>query len=87
MKMTNDLGDEYIKIRKSELLELESKIKEQEIIIEHTKGFAFGLECKNIKYLDRIDELKGIIKSYESSTSWKITKPLRSVSNLFRRLF
>ena len=83
--MTNDLDDEYIKIKKSELLELKSKIEEQEIVIEQAKGYAFGLESKNIKYLKRINQLKWIIETYESSTSWKITKPLRSVSKLFKR--
>ena len=86
--MTND-SDDYVKIQKSELDELKSTIDEQRIIIEQTKGFAFGLESKNIKYLKRIDELKRDIKNqrrmYESSASWKITKPLRWFTGLFRK--
>ena len=87
--MTNDSDDNYVKIQKSELDELKSTIEEQRIIIEQTKGFAFGLESKNIKYLKRIDELKLDIKNqrrmYESSASWKITKPLRWFTGLFRK--
>lgn len=87
--MTNDLDDNYVKIQKKELDELKSIIEEQKIIIEQTKGFAFGLESKNLKYLKRIDELKKDIKNlkrmYESSTSWKITKPLRWFKNAFRK--
>ena len=89
--MTNDLNDDYIKIKKEEYAELKSKIEEQNIIIEHTKGFAFGLESKNIKYLKRINELKDDIKKmedkielYESSTSWKITKPLRIIMRFLK---
>ena len=89
--MTNDLDDVYVKIKKEELDELKSKIEEQKIIIEQTKGFAFGLESKNTKYLRRIDELKeeisdleDEIKLYESSTSWKITKPLRTLMGFLK---
>ena len=82
--MTNNLDDEYIKIKKSELDELKSKIEEQEIVIEHARGYAFGLESKNVRYLNRIKELKDEIELYETSTSWKITKPLRSVIKLFK---
>ena len=89
MTMTDNLDDNYVKIQKKELDELKSTIEEQKIIIEQTKGFAFGLESKNIKYLRRIDELKVEIKNlkkmYESSASWKITKPLRWFTNLFRK--
>ena len=89
MKMTNGLDEDYVKIQKSELDELKSTIEEQKIVIEQTKGFAFGLESKNLKYLKRIDELKVDIKNqkkmYESSASWRITKPLRWFTNLFRR--
>ncbi|WP_407424383.1 hypothetical protein [Methanobrevibacter sp.] len=81
--MTND-ADEYIKIKKSELDELKSKIEEQEIVIEHARGYAFGLESKNVRYLNRIKELKDDIEEYETSASWKITKPLRSIMNLFK---
>ena len=83
--MNNDSDDEYVKIKKSELEEMKSKIAEQEIIIEHAKGYAFGLESKNVKYLQRIKQLKKGVDYFESSTSWKITKPLRVVGKLFKR--
>lgn len=83
--MKKDSDEDYIKIKKCELDELKSKIKEQDIIIEHAKGYAFGLESKNIKFLKRINELKKEIELYESSTSWKITKPLRSIMGLFKK--
>lgn len=81
--MTNDDMDEIARLK--------SIIEEQEIVIKNTKGFAFGLESKNVKYLQRIDQLKGEVQDlkkevemYESSTSWKITKPLRWITGIFR---
>ena len=81
--MTNDDLDEIAKLK--------SIIEEQEIIIKNTKGFAFGLESKNVKYLQRINQLKGEVQDlkkeielYESSTSWKITKPLRWITGIFK---
>ncbi len=82
--MTDELDNDYVEIPKSELDELKSKIEEQEIIIAHTKEYAFGVESKNIKYLRRIKELKDEIELYESSTSWKLTKPLRWIMSLFK---
>lgn len=97
--MTDNLDDKFVKIKKDELDELNSKINEQEVILMHTKEYLFGLQNINkfqdneIKRLDKAnkqlvkenDELKTEVKSYSSSTSWKITKPLRAITNIFRK--
>ena len=90
--MVDDCGDEFVKIKKEELEELNSKIKEQEVILMHTKEYLFGLQSlnrdkeKSIKKLKDYNKvLKDELELYKSSTSWKITKPLRTLTNFFKK--
>ncbi|WP_295112453.1 glycosyltransferase [uncultured Methanobrevibacter sp.] len=43
------------------------------------------LKTKNQDIINQNKELKKLIKEYESSTSWKITKPLRKTTNMFKK--
>ena len=97
--MTDSLDGGYVKIKKDEFEELNSKIQEQEVILSHTKEYLFGLHNSNLnkdkeikrlekdnkKLKEKNEKLSKEVKSYASSTSWKITKPLRVLTGAFRK--
>ena len=64
-----------------------SKLDEKELIIDRTKEYLFVLEHELIKKNQEIKSLKKYKKenkALKSTISWKITKPLRWISNLLK---
>ena len=50
-----------------------------------SKNNNIKLKDKNLALINKNKELRKLIQEYESSTSWKITKPLRKTSNMLKK--
>ena len=84
----NDYPEDMENYSQEEIIDhLKSKLDEKELIIDRTKEYLFVLEHELIKKNQEIKSLKKYKKenkALKSTISWKITKPLRWISNLLK---
>ena len=84
----NDYPEDMENYSQEEIIDhLKSKLDEKELIIDRTKEYLFVLEHELINKNQEIKSLKKYKKenkALKSTISWKITKPLRWISNLLK---